>query len=256
MGSMKDAEVVYSKKILVFYDLLGFKNLIERREGNPHIVNQILKEFFFISKQEHFTFNYQQINFSDTIIQIFDPEKCLDIYEDNLSQFIDRILDAINRVHNHLLLKHNLAIRGAIVYGDLYYNEGENIIFGPALNTAATLEKKAKYPRIIIDESISNQLEIKEEIETTFLNYTVDKDGKYYANPFHYIAKTKYEQKKGDIQIIKQNLLDMIKEVESWEANTEEKNKVLEKFHWLLVRLIERELLDMNHAKELLSNRK
>lgn len=244
-----EKEIVYSKRVLVFYDLLGFKDLIERSLENPYLVNKILKEFFSISGQEAFAYNYEQINFSDTIIQIFDPEKCLPTYEDNYSQFINRVLEAVNRAHIYLLTEYKIAIRGSIVYGDIYYKKEDNIIFGPALNRAATLEKQTIYPRVILDESIVSLLEVKETIETTFLNYTFDQEGRYYANPFQYIAKTKHEQKKGDIQKIKQNLLEMIKEVENSEVEEKEKKKIIDKIQWLLVQLVEREMLDLDNAK-------
>ena len=241
VNDIQETEVKYSEKILVFYDLLGFKNLIDKNLGNPEKVKLVLNDVYHFTKIQ--PINFQLINFSDTIIQIFEIESSIE--DVNLNYYINNILGAVNNVQVNLLLKHKVAIRGAVVMGEIYYNEEENVIFGPALNTAAALEKDAVYPRVIIDKSISDKLDINEKIEMTFLNFTVDENGQYYANPFQYIAQTSYEQKNGDIQNLKKNLIEIIQEIETWDIKEHKhRDSVLEKFRWLLVRLNEREVLD------------
>lgn len=255
MMNEQSVNISYNKKVLVFFDLLGFKDLIEKNMDSPQLVNDILNETNLFSQQESYAYKYDSLSFSDTVIQIFDLEICLKEYEDNVKEFISRILEAINRVQVHLLLKYKVAIRGAIVLDDVYCNVEKNVIFGPALNKAATLEKKAFYPRILIDESIASKLEIEDRIETTFLNFTVDEKGIYYANPFQYVAKTPYEQKNGAMQKLKSNIIEIIQEIGLRIESEEHKKNILEKWNWLLLKLIEREVEDLKSAREILMKR-
>lgn len=247
ISNIHEKEVKYSKKILVFFDLLGFKNLIDNNLETPDKVKSILNDVYHYSKGQ--SYDFQLINFSDSIILIFESES--NDKDISFTNYINNILGAINRVQLNLLLNHKVAIRGAAVLGDIYYNEKENIIFGPALNTAAGLEKDAVYPRIIIDKSIVDKLDVKESEEMVFLNFTIDENNELYANPFQYLVKTPYEQKNGVINDLKKNLVEIIQEIEQWDVKEQKhRDSVLQKFRWLLNRLNEREVLDFKRAKE------
>lgn len=250
MSDVLETGVKYNEKILVFYDLLGFKNLIDNNLETPEKVKLILNDVYRYSNYNN---NFQLINFSDTIIQIFELES--NIKGVSFTDHLNNILDAINRVQANLLLNHKVAIRGAVVLGEIYFNEDENIIFGPALNTAATLEKEAIYPRVIIDKSIVDKLDVKEKEKMSFLSFTIDENGQYYANPFQYLAKTPYEQKNGLIQDLKKNLIEIIIDIEKWDGEKlKNRDSVLKKFYWLLVRLNEREEEDLKIAQENLTS--
>jgi hypothetical protein len=53
------------------------------------------------------------------------------------------------------LLEYKLTARGSIVYGEIVHTKKN--VYGPALVKAVELEKKAIYPRIILDESLDEQ---------------------------------------------------------------------------------------------------
>lgn len=56
-------------------------------------------------------------------------------------------------------LKRGFIARGALTYGDIYYEMDRNICFGPAMNKAYDLESyHAKYPRVIIDPEYVEKL--------------------------------------------------------------------------------------------------
>jgi hypothetical protein len=50
------------------------------------------------------------------------------------------------------LIEYRLLARGGVAYGDLVHDNAK--IYGPALVRAVELERKAFYPRIIVDESL------------------------------------------------------------------------------------------------------
>lgn len=244
-------DVSYTKKLLVFYDLLGFKDLINENLNRPEIIKTILDTVYKYSKSN--TYDFHLLNFSDSIILIFEPENPLpDI---PFKYYLNNILENVNRVQVNLLLQFKVAIRGAIVLDDIYYNPQENIIFGPALNKAAGLEKNAYYPRVIIDKAIIEKLNINEKHEMTFLNFTIDEEKNYYANPFHFIAQTKYEQKNSHMQNLKKVIVEIIQDIKEWDINQKPyKKDVLHKFNWLLLKLIEREVEDLNSARQKLNS--
>ncbi|WP_415330926.1 hypothetical protein [Clostridium perfringens] len=56
-------------------------------------------------------------------------------------------------------LKNGFIARGALTYGDIYYEVDRNICFGPAMNRAYDLEShEAKVPRVIIDPQYVEEL--------------------------------------------------------------------------------------------------
>jgi len=245
-----ERSVAYSKKIVIFFDILGFKDLIENNINTPGLIDDVLRTAYLSSEQP---FNGEIINFSDTIIQIFEPSR--DLGGDETSDFasyINNLLDAVQRVQNTLLLRYKVVIRGAMVLGDIYYNQDTNTIFGPALNKAAGLEKLASTPRVILDDSIVEKLNVKDHEETVFLNYSIDDDGLYYADPFQYMAKTKYEQST-KLPQLKTKVEEIISEIKDRSIEKEEKEKILDKYNWLIKKIEKREKEDLVAARERLN---
>lgn len=238
--SKLDQSIEYNKKIVVFFDILGFKDLIENNLQNPEFVNDVLNTAYLSSEQPFA--NCEVIKFSDSVIQILDP-KSPTLDDNEFFYYINNIMEAVNRVQLKILRMHKVVIRGAIVLGDIYFNAEKNTIFGPALNKAAELEGKAKYPRVILDESIFNKLD-KEKHELVFSNFTLDEDEVYYADPFQFIAKT--ESEKRELPIFKAIVEEIINALTGRNAI----DSVLDKYYWLLKKIEEREREDFVAAKE------
>lgn len=172
----------YRKAILAFIDVLGFKGLVEK--NNPSLVYKILEIFheqtednrlFGSMGDEHYnpkqseTYEPDIIFFSDSVVRIIFPEdypntqtienKSSDIsynYQLLLDEFLPFRDELVNLCFiQEKLLTEGILIRGGIVYGDVIYDKGKNILFGPALQKAYQIESEfALYPRIIIDSSI------------------------------------------------------------------------------------------------------
>lgn len=121
----------------------------------------------------------------------------------------------------------NIWLRGAILYGDIYYNDKENQIFGQALIKATHLEKEADVPRIIIDESVlkycnvldvSTLIELFSKIvegENILLNSHIFSEDAYafidYIGLMFFSKKTNYE-----LSTIKEQVLNKISENKSY----------------------------------------
>lgn len=66
-----ERSVEYSQKIVIFFDILGFKDLIDN--NTPGLIDDILRTVYLSSEQPFE--NCYSINFSDSIIQIFEPHR-------------------------------------------------------------------------------------------------------------------------------------------------------------------------------------
>jgi len=64
---------------------------------------------------------------------------------------------ATNYIQKLLLLKYGILTRGAIAIGKLAYDD--DFLYGPLMVLLNDLEKKAKYPRILVHESVINLID-------------------------------------------------------------------------------------------------
>jgi hypothetical protein len=129
-------------KYVAFIDVMGFSNLvnkgsIDNLESYFTEITKILYDMSFVKSE------IQSLLISDSIILIA---------PDNSYSF-RQLLTAIRRIQSSLLLK-KILIRGAVSFGQIYYDPYKNIIVGKGYIKAYLLEGEAIYPRIIIDPSI------------------------------------------------------------------------------------------------------
>ncbi|MBI2842888.1 MAG: hypothetical protein HYX78_05765 [Armatimonadetes bacterium] len=146
-------QVVYTKCIVAFLDICGFRTHIEQSETDPSKAENILsvmKKAQRLAKQvKHLNTVYTDSGdrmtvFSDSII-LSQPIQVQD--SGTLLLFLLRVAGIQLE-----LLAHSYILRGGIAYGDTYHDEG--IAFGPALIEAYDLERIADKPRVIIKNTV------------------------------------------------------------------------------------------------------
>jgi len=184
----------YQDRIIAFIDVLGFKNHIHRSiNKNDNEIKKNTKKIYSLlidaqkeynDKKSNYTYNEIKSNircnhFSDSIVI-----SC-SINEDS----------GVFHIFSYILficvsaLRKGFLFRGAITKGKLYHED--NLIFGPALVTAAIMEKElAVFPRIIIENNVI--LLLKEHLrihlnKSELFNFNkklfnIDFDGLYYIN--------------------------------------------------------------------------
>ncbi len=142
-GHLKPRRVEYTRSIVSYLDILGFRELIETK--TPGQISRILRilgesvqpDSIFKSHRIQFT------KFSDTVIRSM-PEGIL--YPRNFIFELRSILYAYIA-----LIPQGILIRGAVTIGDIVQSWGR--VYGPAVVRAYELESpKGTPPRIIIDE--------------------------------------------------------------------------------------------------------
>lgn len=178
---------MYQDRVIVFIDILGFKEIIEstidaKGKQKTKKVRE-LKKLLSLSKsilREHPEIAKSRVvtRFSDSIVISFKYTEP--------SQVFYTFLDIL---HLHIeFLNMGYVIRGGISHGKLYHTK--KMIFGPGLVRAYEFESKyAIYPRVIIDSEVFD-IGVKNAIEghspsrerEHLMNLTrQDFDGKYFV---------------------------------------------------------------------------
>ena len=234
-----DSETVYQRKILVYFDVLGFKVIILKKyKDQPKKIEEILTTMHLISNS---SYSSELIIFSDSVINILNLVAPLEKTGEASTAYFSVILKDISSIQMNMVNLFGVLVRGSIVIGDIRYEGSKNLLFGPSLIKAYELESKHSiYPRFIIESEIINL--IKEDINS--LDISMDTDGHYYIDPFKWMVKLEAEKK--ELHSLKEKIEQEIK-------HESEKNNpnlsVLSKYHWFLNKIIEREKSDLRRNR-------
>lgn len=229
----------YSKRVVVFMDILGFKNIV----GNANEKDKLFKVMNYLkwlSRDNYkgplseYDIGKELTVFSDSIVISYDVN--------SLKGSVFYILLDIIHIQLDLAFK-GVIVRGGVSIGDLYHEK--EIIFGPAMIKAYQLESlKAKYPRIIVDKDVikyaylhpSPQNTSKQEKEYVLNLLAKDKDGYFFTD---FLNQEQELDDPEDIKLIIVKLKDMINEGLKHE-------EIREKYKWL-----ESYLNEFNHYRKL-----
>jgi len=194
---MKKRHVQYERCLIVYIDILGFKQKIETQSANHisrciRMIAEAVKPMRFKSKfprlpRENF------VNFSDLCVLWFQLE--CDKKLPPVGWLTAQILRIVH-AQSSLLFDEELLIRGGITIGSLAKSYGQ--IFGPGLVRAYELESKyAKYPRVLVDESLLDEFHRNPKLcvhdPDTDASYVkamlqTDTDGKLFVDYLRVIA--------------------------------------------------------------------
>lgn len=165
-------------QVVIFVDIIGFSDLIKKSEHNkeadlamgdlmirfPEIYDLMVNGEFSNSFQEDMGIKFLWI--SDSII--------ISSNKENINNLMRTLDDIINKLYCI-----GFALRGGIAIGKLYHQVN---IWGVPYIKAVELEKRANYPRIIIEESDLQQLDLSDEDKKYFIFDA--KDNFWYYNYF------------------------------------------------------------------------
>lgn len=194
---MKKRDVRYERCLIVYIDILGFRQKIETQSAN-HISRCIriiaeavepdqFKTKFPLLPKENF------VNFSDLCVLWFplEDEKKLP----PVGWLTSQILKIVH-AQSSLLFDEELLIRGGVTIGPLAKSYGQ--IFGQGLVRAYELESKhARYPRILVDDCVFEEFSRNPRLcihdPTTDAAYLKgllqkDKDGHFFVDYLRVVA--------------------------------------------------------------------
>lgn len=153
----------FKERYIAFIDVMGFSNLVNKSridnlESYFSKITEVLEDLKNDKKE------IDSFLISDSII----------LLSDDSLEGLKQLLVAVKRIQYGLLWR-KILMRGAISFGQVYYNREKNIIVDKGFIRAYLLEQEAIYPRVIIDPLIVRKVG---RDRTNFL-YKVNNTKKY-----------------------------------------------------------------------------
>lgn len=190
----------YKDALVFFIDILGSQNRTnfnELLDINETFHRELERNQKNDNNHTHVVYKRTIFTFSDCAYIIYDFKDGIEEERKDLRKFFDIALRNTEPLFVEFLKK-GFICRGGIAYGEVYYETGRSLFFGPAINRAHFYEEKiAKSPRIIMDEKIATEVISlnREQINNSAspqlarLNEYIggqivlkDEDGRYYLN--------------------------------------------------------------------------
>lgn len=196
----------YKQQIVAFIDILGYKEIVEKAEGDEQKAAEIIKQLQSsinnaVKRNLNSSLSCNEPLDMDPKYRIFSD--CICISSDCIAgtsanfraQFVFHFILNLVYVQAELLL-HNIFIRGGVVVGN--HHISDEMIFSAALVKSYNLEsKEAIYPRILIDNSVINILRNSgHEADYGLLNALIkrDADGLVFLDYLEYVNEVDYPE--------------------------------------------------------------
>lgn len=227
---------MYQVRYIAFIDILGFKDIVYQTYQNEQEfirLKEAMEHIQNVKNEQYATPLIRSIHtgmefslFSDSIVisyPVYEPGNAFYILIDIAYICLD-------------LLDKGYVFRGGITVGPLFHQQ--DMCFGPAMNKAAEMEKKACFPRIIVDELvICNGLKNPGEAnsvyqEKDYLSSLISQDGnKYILDYLSLCDDVGYENYISLVCKTKKMIIDQYKQ--ACQINDVEiSNRIKEKYRW------------------------
>ena len=236
-------EKKFRKVVVIFIDILGSQNREQFDEwyNVMSIFSRMVEREKELDNNHEYTVYKRETHvFSDCAYIIYDYK---DDIEDSRKHMYELMGIACYNTEKVLyeFLKNGFIARGAITYGDLFYDNEKNIWFGPAMNRAYFLEsKKARFPRVIIDPEYAetlfafNENKYRSNPEQKMFNGRIlcrDVDGFIYLN---YLNSVKLGMNQVEYEDVLKKTLQLCDRERSIIRETKEmQESIKNKYDWL-----------------------
>lgn len=151
----------FRKVVVIFIDILGSQSRSNFEEwyNIMSIFNKMVEREKALDETHTRVIYKREIHvFSDCAYIIYDYKDGIEESRKNMYELMGIACYNTEKVL-YEFLKNEFIARGAITYGEMFYDTEKNIWFGPAMNRAYFLEsKKASVPRVIIDPEYAEEL--------------------------------------------------------------------------------------------------
>lgn len=151
----------FRKVVVIFIDILGSQSRSNFEEwyNIMSIFNKMVKREKDLDETHTRVVYKREIHvFSDCAYIIYDYKDGIEESRKDMYELMGIACYNTEKVL-YEFLKNEFIARGAITYGEMFYDTEENIWFGPAMNRAYFWEsKEASVPRVIIDPEYAEEL--------------------------------------------------------------------------------------------------
>lgn len=152
MEKNKERQPFFANYPIALFDILGFRDLVKSRKVNNlhNIFKNIstIRKFTTIRYPKSITLIRTKL-ISDTIL-IYPTPRIDSNYGVEKFDMVNSLLQAACTLLG-VAAYHELPIRGALSYGELYFDSRQDIIMGPALIKAYEIEKQQEWMGAIVD---------------------------------------------------------------------------------------------------------
>jgi hypothetical protein len=166
--------IQYREALVTFIDILGFRGLV--KENAAATINNVL-ETLQCAASEHSVQTDERdaeddpgagtsFAFSDSIVRV----RPYDRAPGEGAVFAELFFLALTQGE---LAFEGIFVRGGVTIGEIYFEN--NKLFGPALVRAYDIERKAKYPRIVIDKKVMEEYERDSRLRASHHSFAHDK---------------------------------------------------------------------------------
>ena len=182
MDNLAEDEPEYENRIVVFIDILGFKEVVESKSVKE--ICDAIESVHKLQEEQLFSEVYEpasggELNPIDKQITVFSDSIVISFVNSNELKYkldLQNFFSMICRLQNNLAKFQEKLIRGGITEGLLYHKK--DVCFGPALNRAYYLESvEAEFPRVLIDDCVIRKYGFNES--DLFISI---KDEKFYLD--------------------------------------------------------------------------
>ncbi|WP_122336094.1 hypothetical protein [Pseudomonas coronafaciens] len=178
------APITYEERIVVFFDVLGWKSHISNAGSDPIKIGQLA----LIPKLLKSSPLLQVTGSGEAKITSFSD--CCVISLPYKEEFLPQIIYGLSNIFIGSAIC-GFLLRAGVTIGQLHHQE--DIVFGPALNKAYQLESKGVFPRIILDDAIRelNNLDIiPDMLDSDSLGLFIDPYKLSFAKSKHLIKNS------------------------------------------------------------------
>lgn len=228
---MKDPQLKYQKRIVVFLDVLGFKNslyefekdAIDNHDENKHnnvLISEKANQFVGVFKDV-----ISLIDEYDCKYYLFSDNICITVDPYNNTSLAVDILFTVSDLFKRFS-EMGYFIRGGIDFG--WMLDEDDIVLGVPLVEAYIIEsKKAIYPRIVLSEKylkFLKSINLTESDRFNLENFLIKSCEINYINTFYNIIRT--DNKVTFLETYKKEIAEKLLE-------TKNNEKIYAKFNWL-----------------------
>lgn len=173
----------YTKHIVIFMDILGFKEVIKKTNSESAPSENITVFFHHLADAKGIFKIQPNILLKHTYVSDAIVITCPS--PENDSDRETRLLVALHTASYFWVfaLQNNLLLRGSISEGDLIHSYDKNIneyqteyLYGPAFIDAYELEKNARFPRVILSDEIADEIKNPKNNKSIKLNQLITRD--------------------------------------------------------------------------------
>lgn len=239
----------YKKCPIIFIDILGTKENSDfetQFKIQTMFHNALEKERGMDANHNYTVYKRFITTFSDCAYIVYDYKDEIDAHrKDDDRLFLIALYNTEKLIVE--FLKEGFLCRGACTFGEVYYDEKENMLFGPAVNEVYILEqKKAIYPRIIINPNIAEHFtkrnaEIYGSSKVNGNIIKLDKDGISFLHVLNTydigINLYEYESLSKKLNALSMSTISKCKtniQNSNDETYTKSQQKIIEKHEWML----------------------